>query len=114
MVCGQESLPGWIPDCSSDYIDFGDLVFLRPIPEHGEDQSVCRLDSAEHSALPAFFRAFCYEPVVEMEFLSNHRFGICFVVGGLLDSFTHLQNLANPPAGLSGGGIWETAGRCIS
>ena len=78
-----------------------------------EDQPVCRIDCGEYSALPAFFRAFRHEPVVEVEFLSNHRFGICFVVGGLLDSFTHLQNLTNPPARFPWGGPWETADRCI-
>jgi len=98
MVRRQESVTGWFPHCSSDCIRFGHFFFLFSIQGYGKDKPVCQFHCRKHSTFPFIFCSVYSEPMAQMEFLSYYSFRIHFVVCGIPDSFTNLQNLIRAKA----------------
>jgi len=98
MVRRQESVTGWLPNCSSDRIRFGDFLFLFSIQGYGKDKPVCQFHCRKHSTFPFILCSVYSEPMAEVEFLSYYFFRIHFVVCGIPDSFTNLQNLIRAKA----------------
>jgi len=98
MVRRQESVTGWFPDRSSDCIRFGHFFFLFSIQGYGKDKPVCQLHCRKHSTFPFILCSVYSEPMAEVEFLSYYSFRIPFVVRGIPDSFTNLQNLIRAKA----------------
>jgi len=98
MVRRQESVTGWLPNCSSDRIRFGDFLFLFSIQGYGKDKPVCQFHCRQYSTFPFILCSVYSEPMAEVEFLSYYFFRIHFVVCGIPDSFTNLQNLIRAKA----------------
>ena len=98
MVRREKSVAGWFPDRSSDSIRFGDFFFLFSIQGYGKDKPVCQLHCRKHSTFPFIFCTVYFEPMAQVEFLSYYGFRIRFLVRGIPDSFTNLQNLIHAKA----------------
>ena len=98
MVRRQESVTSWFPDCFPDRFDFGDFFFLFSIQGYGKDKPVCQLHCGEHSTFSFILCSVYSEPMAEVEFFSDYSFRIRFLVRGIPDSFTNLQNLIHASA----------------
>ena len=98
MVRRQESVTGWLPDCFPDRIHSGDFFFLFSIQGYGKDKPLCQLHCRKHSTFPFILCSVYSEPMAQVEFLSYYSFRIHFVVSGIPDSFTNLQNLIHASA----------------
>jgi len=98
MVRRQESVTGRFPDCSSDCIRFSDFFFLFSIQGYGKDKPVCQFHCRKYSTFPFILCSVYSEPMAEVELLSYYFFRIHFVVRGIPDSFTNLQNLIRAKA----------------
>jgi len=98
MVRRQESVTGWLPDCFPDRIHSGDFFFLFSIQGYGKDKPLCQLHCRKHSTFPFILCSVYSEPMAQVEFLSYYSFRIHFLVRGIPDSFTNLQNLIHASA----------------
>ena len=101
MVRRQESVTSWFPDCFPDRFDFGDFFFLFSIQGYGKDKPVYQLHCREHSTFSFILCSVYFEPMAQVEFLSYYSFRIQFLVRGIPDSFTNLQNLIHAKARVS-------------
>ncbi len=98
MVRREKSVTGWLPDCFPDRIHSGDFFFLFSIQGYGKDKPVCQLHCREHSTFSFILCSVYSEPMAQVEFLSYYSFRIHFLVRGIPDSFTNLQNLIHASA----------------
>ena len=98
MVRRKKSVTSWLPDCFPDRIHFGDFFFLFSIQGYGKDKPICQFHCRKYSTFPFILCSVYSEPMAEVELLSYYSFRIRFVVRGIPDSFTNLQNLIRSKA----------------